>query len=205
MRRSSDSGSWIKGLSAPQYHTTHQVAQLLGVSLPTVVNWVEKGLLEAHRTPGGHRRISPTSLERFAREHDYPLESAGSSDHVDQRRVLVVDDDPDSSEMVSDFLVLRGQCQVEVAEDAVEAGHKLALFRPSVILLRLQMGGIDGLELCRRLLALGGADGVQILAWSDVHSQVLEEQARHAGFAAFLAKPIHLEEILRAIEARLGD
>ena len=42
----------------PVYYTTYQVAKFLGVSLPTVVNWVNNGLLAAHRTPGGHRRIA---------------------------------------------------------------------------------------------------------------------------------------------------
>ena len=41
----------------PSYFTTFQVAKFLGVSPPTVVNWVNSGLLVAHRTPGGHRRM----------------------------------------------------------------------------------------------------------------------------------------------------
>ena len=59
--------------SGPTYYTTYQVAKHLGVSLPTVVNWVNSGLLAAHRTPGGHRRIARNDIIAFAREHNYPL------------------------------------------------------------------------------------------------------------------------------------
>jgi excisionase family DNA binding protein len=44
--------------------TTRQAAILLNVSLRTAQLWVEKGLLEAWKTTGGHRRISRASINR---------------------------------------------------------------------------------------------------------------------------------------------
>ena len=43
--------------------TTREAAELLNVSLRTAQLWVEKGLLEAWKTSGGHRRISRQSIE----------------------------------------------------------------------------------------------------------------------------------------------
>ena len=57
----------------PVTYTTFQVARFLGVSPPTVVNWVTGGLLAAYRTPGGHRRIRRSDLIQFALERGFPL------------------------------------------------------------------------------------------------------------------------------------
>ena len=46
--------------------TTRDAANLLGVSVGTVKLWVERGLLQAWKTSGGHRRISRESVQRLA-------------------------------------------------------------------------------------------------------------------------------------------
>lgn len=48
--------------------TTRQVAQQLGVSIGTIQNWVDAGLLRAWRTAGGHRRISWESVDFLIRD-----------------------------------------------------------------------------------------------------------------------------------------
>ena len=45
--------------------TTHDVAKKLGVTIRSVQLWVEQGLLEGWKTPGGHRRITTESFDRF--------------------------------------------------------------------------------------------------------------------------------------------
>src|SRR6186713_755935 len=101
-------------VDGPIYYTTYQVAKFFGVSLPTVVNWVNSGLLTAHRTPGGHRRLARNDVIAFAREHDYPL-AKELIDHGDGRKkVLVVDDEQDFSELVREYLTVKGGFEVEV-------------------------------------------------------------------------------------------
>jgi excisionase family DNA binding protein len=41
---------------------------MFGVSITTVVRWIEAGLVVAYRTPGGHRRITRDQLHQFARQ-----------------------------------------------------------------------------------------------------------------------------------------
>src|SRR2546422_4046688 len=52
--------------------TSHAVAELIGVSPSTVLSWIDKGLLPAFRTPGGHRRGDPRALVGFLRSHQMP-------------------------------------------------------------------------------------------------------------------------------------
>src|SRR4029079_5256283 len=79
----------------PTYYTTYQVAKYLGVSLPTVVNWVNSGLLAAHRPPRAHRRIARNDIITFARDNDYPLSREFLEAGSGRRKVLIVDDEQD--------------------------------------------------------------------------------------------------------------
>jgi excisionase family DNA binding protein len=54
-------------------YTTHDVGQLLEVDPSTISKWIDRGWLEAFRTPGGHRRVRLEDLLAFLAEHDMPV------------------------------------------------------------------------------------------------------------------------------------
>jgi DNA-binding response OmpR family regulator len=64
--------------------------------------------------------------------------------------VLVVDDDPTVSDVVRRYLERDG-CQVRLAADGLAALAAVAAETPDLVVLDLMLGGIDGLEVCRRL------------------------------------------------------
>src|SRR5260221_9484403 len=55
------------------YLTSHEIARLLGVSASAVLSWIDKGWLNAHRTPGGHRRVGKVVLLKFPHPDRLPL------------------------------------------------------------------------------------------------------------------------------------
>jgi excisionase family DNA binding protein len=59
-----------------QHLTTHEIASLLEFDPSTVSKWVDRGLLGAFRTPGGHRRIGRLDLIAFLRAHQMPVPAA---------------------------------------------------------------------------------------------------------------------------------
>jgi len=183
------------GSSRRAYLTTHQAARLLGVSLPTVVNWIEAGKITAHRTPGGHRRIGREEIIRFSRAFSYPLpdEFLAASGPV---RVLVADGDPDLGEMFQDFLTMRGSYEVRVAGGAFEAGYLLGAFQPQIFVLDPSIPGIA----VAAVLACAREAGVS----RTFACTALRLVSASQGFDGVIEKPIRWDGLHETLRRALG-
>ncbi|HHO50547.1 MAG TPA: response regulator [Deltaproteobacteria bacterium] len=190
--------------SSPIYYTTHQVAGFLGVSLPTVVNWVNSKRLRAHRTPGGHRRIAHNDIIAFAREHDYPLAPELLNAPGDRARILVVDDENDFSEMVRDYLVIKGDFEVEIADSGFQAGFAVARFKPDLILMDLLMPDMDGFEVHRTLRSDPDTRHVPVIACTAFRDPSINQRIAEESFDGFVEKPLKLDALLELIREKLG-
>src|SRR3954470_22428426 len=73
-----------------QLFTTHDISRLLQVDPSTVSKWIDRGILMAFRTPGGHRRVRSGDLRSFLIAHQMPIPEELGSQVV---RLLVVDDE----------------------------------------------------------------------------------------------------------------
>lgn len=187
----------------PVYYTTYQVARFLGVSLPTVVNWVNSGLLSAHRTPGGHRRIAHNDVIAFARENNYPI-SRELLDRGDRKpRVLIVDDERDFSDMVREYLSLKKEVEVEVAESGFEAGFTVARFKPDLILMDIMMPGMDGFDVLKMLREDSDTRHVPVVACTAYRDDEMDRRISEAEFDGFIEKPLKLDALMDLIRAKL--
>ena len=119
-------------------------------------------------------------------------------------RLLVVDDDPSVREALELVLDLNG-FGVATAADGGEAIRTLAVDRPDAVILDVLMPGLDGLEVCRRMRAIGDRTPVLMLT---ARAEVSERVAGlEAGADDYLVKPFASEELvarLRALLRRTG-
>ena len=103
--------------------------------------------------------------------------------------VLVVDDNPTNLKLLSYVLASRGYA-VQTAADATSAMAALRARRPRLILMDLQLPGLDGLELSRSLKADPATRDIIIVAVTAYAMKGDEERALAAGCNGYIAKPI---------------
>lgn len=124
--------------------------------------------------------------------------SSGSDAQGRAKRILIVDDNLDAGVMLG--LLLRQLGYVVVTTDsgpsAIDQGASLL---PDVVLLDLEMPGMDGFETCRRLRQCEWGAGATVIAVTGRGELVDREHSKAAGFDLHLVKPVkpaHLREAL---------
>lgn len=118
-------------------------------------------------------------------------------------RALVVDDGKENREILATMLRRIG-CEVALAANGREALDLAAQTRPQIAFLDVLMPGLDGIVTARELLS-GPADGKPVVvAHSASALPQYRQQALAAGCVAFLAKPIHAEEVFECLAIHLG-
>jgi len=128
------------------FYTTFAAARLLGVSLPTVVNWIDARRLKAHRTPGGHRRIAAQDLAAFMLRHGMPVPPELSGAAPERRKALVIGEPGPAREGAVRLLAAAGYA-ADQASPGFAAGAASARFVPDVLVL--QAAAPDGGEVLR--------------------------------------------------------
>ncbi len=113
-------------------------------------------------------------------------------------RVLVVEDEPDTRELVASILERLG-AEVAPCGTAEEALAKLEAFGPHVVVSDLSLPRIDGWEMIRRVRATAIGRTIPALALSANASLEDAGRALDAGFDVHLAKPISREELVAAV------
>jgi two-component system, cell cycle response regulator DivK len=114
--------------------------------------------------------------------------------------ILVVDDNPANATLLTFLLEAEGYDALSVS-DAQQALARLESFEPVLILMDIQLPGMDGLELTRRLKADERWRNVLIVALTAYAMKGDEERARAAGCDAYISKPIDT----RTLPARIAE
>jgi two-component system, cell cycle response regulator DivK len=118
-------------------------------------------------------------------------------------RILVIDDNPANLRLLR--LLLAGESyEVRTAESAQEAITILEHFRPRLILMDLQMPGMNGFELTRRLKGDPATRDIVIVALTAYAMKGDEEKAREAGCDGYVSKPIDTRTLPELVARHLA-
>jgi len=142
--------------SSSEPYTTIEVASLLGLAVRSVQLMVDRGELDAWKTPGGHRRISRASVERWLAERrggGKPADAGGGrSGGKRAQRVLLIEDSVHFQNLVR-LLVGQKFPQVElhVADEGFVGLAMAGQLQPDVLIVDILLPGIDGATLITSL------------------------------------------------------
>jgi two-component system, OmpR family, KDP operon response regulator KdpE len=120
---------------------------------------------------------------------------------MDVAKILIVDDEPLTVEMLSTFLSLSGHESIG-AYSAHQTWDKLAYQTPDAVLLDIMLPDGNGLEICKELRADARWSQLPVIVIS-AHAPPMVAAAMAAGANGYLAKPIKLDALQEALR-RVG-
>jgi excisionase family DNA binding protein len=211
-------------------YSTLEVARLLGMAVRSVQMMVDRGELEAWKTPGGHRRISRGSVERWRASRQQrsaetgagqggtrpagPVDShaggtgagtsAGTSttDGDDRPAILLIEDSIHYQNLIT--LLVRQQfpqAQLHVADDGIAGLAMAGRLQPRVMIVDILLPGIDGATLITSLRSHPQFNGIQLIVVTS-----LDEDARAPYAFALAGLPVvHKARLVADLPAHLTE
>jgi CheY-like chemotaxis protein len=170
----------------------HRQGAGLGIGLTLVKRLVDlhSGRIEVSAGEAGQGTAFTVRLPLAAPNLPAPSTEAGPGPAAAARRILVVEDDEDSREMLCRLLDLSGH-RVHQAADGLHGLEQALALRPDVALLDVGLPGLDGYQVAARIRAAGLTD-VFLIAVTGYGQLEDRLRAEAAGFDAHVTKPVNL-------------
>jgi PAS domain S-box-containing protein len=137
------------------------------------------------------------AIPGLSADDEESAEAALRRDH-EGKRILLVEDDPTSAELIDELLKLAG-LTLDVAEDGVEALDKARQRRYDLVLMDIQMPRMNGLEATRRMRELAHYASVPIIALTANVFAGDRSGAAESGMNDFVAKPVEPDLLFSTI------
>ena len=118
-------------------------------------------------------------------------------------RILIVDDHATNIELTR-FVLEADGLLVDAVSNARQALQQINMTRPDLVLMDIQMPGIDGLDLTRRLKADPATRAIVVVAFTAYAMKGDEARLRRAGCDGYLAKPINVALFADQVRALLA-
>jgi len=174
-----------------------QLVELHGGQVRAESPGLDQGSLFVVSLPIIAARTEPKTSPTNPRFEDTPQVARESLTGI---RVLVVDDDTDSLDVVRRILTGR-KAQVQTVSSVSEAVDSYTAFRPDVILSDIGMPGEDGYDLIRRVRNLPGGHSTPAAALTALARSEDRMRALKAGFQTHVSKPVAPAELVAVVRS----
>lgn len=178
-----------------------EVANICGVVNQTAINWINAGHLKAYTTPGGQFRVTPEDLAQFLKQRGSEI-PASLQEVLDENKInnnktlLIVDDDKVLNSLIQKYLEKNfPELRIFQAFDGFEAGTIMANEKPGFVILDLDLPGVDGFSLCKKLKTDESFKNPYIVVVTALKENGLSERVTELGSNYFLTKPLSMEQI----------
>lgn len=174
-----------------------EVANICGVVNQTAINWIKNGYLKAFQTPGGQYRVYSEDLISFLKGRGMRMPEELHKyleDHMAVDSVLIVDDDKQLNDNIKAGLqTLNPEFTIHQAFDGFEAGKLSVAFKPNLIILDVELPGVDGAKLCKSFREDSALASPIIIGISG--NGIHESEILEAGADAFVSKPFEIRAL----------
>jgi len=191
--------------TAEEVCTTQRAAEILGISVSSVQQLVEAGVMEAWKTKGGHRRIPLQAVLRYKAAP--PTAPPAAAPRGGVATVLVVEDNPMQRALYQRQFAAWGlPLSLIFCENGYQALMEIARRQPHILLADIVMDGIDGYEVVKTILADPQLARMHIAMLSGLPPEDLARRGGVPPGVVFFAKPVNYDELrgyMRACCAQL--
>ncbi|MEM7431051.1 MAG: response regulator [Pseudomonadota bacterium] len=179
---------------------TQRAAEALGVSVRTVQLWVENGTLKAWKTPGKHRRILESSVEALLAER-----SGEPTDVSDSGPDLLVVEDEVAMQTYYEAMIelIRPDVRIRFAANGFDALVEFGRKEPALVLLDIDMPGMDGIELLQAL-ERKGETGAKVVVVTGLSATEIESRGGLPSGVPMMAKPVSVDALESILTASFG-
>ncbi len=129
-----------------------------------------------------------------------PAPKSTSKSKRSSLRILLVEDDKAVAESFKSILEEAGYNVIGLAFNGLEAVEKTAELNPNMILMDIKMPVLDGLEAARQINSTPGQNIIPIILVTAYAEKELVEKAKGRGILGYLVKPVHVDDLVPAIE-----
>lgn len=178
-----------------------QIAKICQVAPSSVIRWIHEGKLNAFSTAGGHHRIQRKDILPFLKSLRMPI----PEEFLDQKTILIVDDEGKIRKLIKQVIEKSFEgVHVEEAKEGFVAGWLSRSLLPELVILDINLPGMDGVKVCRLIRSFPELKNTRILAVSGVLKSKRDE-ILSCGANDFLAKPFMLAELRKKISEQLRN
>jgi excisionase family DNA binding protein len=190
--------------ATPVDYSTREVAQRLGMAVRSVQMMVDRGELQAWKTPGGHRRISAASVQQWldSRRVNVARDEPVAAPRGGGPRALLIEDSKHFQNLIG--LLVRHhfpQLSLEVADDGITGLAMAGRLEPDLLLVDILLPGIDGAMLINTLRAHPQFAAMRLL----VVTSLDEAQLAQHRFAIEGVPVVHKSRLAAELPARLRE
>jgi excisionase family DNA binding protein len=181
------------------YCSTREAARMLGVSLGTVQNMVERGTLSAWKTAGGHRRVSMRAIEAYLAQRQPQFQAPPATLCL---KVLIAEDDPFFQEQYRLTMNSWGlPLDLKIVGNGYESLVQIGLDRPDVVIVDLMLPGMDGFEVIRTLRGKPELSTMNIMVISSLNKEEIAARGGVPETITIYGKPVPFHEIRGYLQA----
>lgn len=181
-----------------------EVSKICGVVNQTAINWIKSGYLKAFSTPGKQYRVYPDNLVEFMSKRNMKVPESllalCNNKHFGQKNLLIVDDDKGLNAVLKLYLQKKmDDLTIYQAFDGFEAGALLVEKQPNCLILDLDLPGVDGFGLCKKINENDVYGKPSIIVVTALEDSLVESKVMELGAKKFFKKPLNLVNLSECI------
>lgn len=184
--------------------TTQKAAEILGISVTSVQQLVEAGMIEAWKTQGGHRRIPLAAVHAYKASpsstqlpHTNIAHGGGLSLTTHQASAILVIEDNKMQREIYEKQISSWNLDASLTfcENGFQALIEIASRKMDIVLADIMMDGIDGYEVIKTILSRPELADINIAILSSLQPEDLDARGGIPPGVVYFSKPVNFDEL----------